>query len=203
MRLDERPEAKQLEALRFAADDRVRIPHRNRRQLDLLAPHRDRLGLPHLDGADVELDLRTVAHPGRHLARTHADPHLLRAAAPGEPACGDARTVSGELGRRAVRVPDHDLRPVAVGRDHLEDPVRADAEVVVADTPDLLGREWRGELVPLHEQVVVPEPVPLRELHPAPARLPSISVATSAGGRSARTGTSPGIRRIHLRWYAA
>ena len=128
------------------------------------------------------------------------DPDLVRAATPREPARGNAGAVAGELSRRAVRIPDHDLGPVAVGRDHLEDPVGANAEVVVADAPDLLGRERCREPFPLHEQVVVPEPVPLRELHPARARLPRISSATSAGGRSARTGTSPGIRRIHLRW---
>ena len=39
------------------ADDRVRIADRDRRELDLLAAHVDRLPLPHLDLADVHLDL--------------------------------------------------------------------------------------------------------------------------------------------------
>ena len=47
--------------------------------------------------------------------------------------------------------------------DHLEDAVRADPEVVVAEPADEIRRERRADLVPLDEQIVVAEPVPFRE----------------------------------------
>ena len=185
----------------WRADDRVRVADRDRCQLDLLAADVDRLRLADLDGAHLLLDLALAAHRCADHARADDDPHLVRAAATGEPAGGDPRAVARQLGDRAVRVPDHDLGRVAVRGDDLEDPVRADAEVVVADPLHPLGRQRDRQLGALDEQVVVAEAMPLRELHPAtlPSRL-TISCATSAGGRLASTGTSPGIRRIHLRW---
>jgi len=100
------------------------------------------------------------------LARPDADPDCILAAPAREPACGDARSVSRQLGGRAIRVPDHDLGLGAVRGDDLEDPVRADAEVVVADAPDVIGRQGDGQLCPLNEQVVVAETVPFRQFHP-------------------------------------
>ena len=56
MTLDARTEPEQLAALRLAADDGMRVAHRDGRELDLLVPEVERLRLPHLDRTDVELD---------------------------------------------------------------------------------------------------------------------------------------------------
>ena len=64
----------------------------------------------------------------RRGSRTASSPVAAR-----EPACGDAGAVAGELRGRAVRVPDRELREVVLGAQHLENPVRADARVVVAE----------------------------------------------------------------------
>src|SRR4051812_1848608 len=199
--LDERAEAQQLGAVGQPLDDGMRVPDRHRRELYLLAVHLDRLRRGHLDLAHPLLDFTLASQPCRDEPRPDQDAPLVGAGAAGEPACGDPRAVAGELRDRAVRVPDHDLGRVAVRRDDFQNPVRADAEVVVADALDRLRRQRSVELGLLDEQVVVAEPVPLGELHRA--TLPSrstISCATSAGGWLPSSGTSPGIRRIHLRW---
>jgi hypothetical protein len=163
--LDQRPEAPNLVAVRLAPDHRVRVADGYGRQLDLFARDLDRLRLSDLDLAHVELDL-AAAEPSGDLARPDPDAHPLLPAPPCEPARRDPRSVPGELGRRAVRVPDHDLGLGAVRGDDFEDPVRADAEVVVADAPDPLRRQRNVQLRPFHEQVIVPETVPFRESHP-------------------------------------
>src|SRR5438034_3137286 len=164
--LDERAQAQKLGSVRVAADDGVRVPDRHRRELDRLAADVDRLRLAHLDLAHLLLHFTVAAQPGADDALPDEDPDPVVSAAPREPAGGDARTVAGELGDGSVRVPDHDFSRVAVGRDHLEDPVRADTEVVVADALDVLRVQRDVELRPLHEQVVVPQTVPFRESHP-------------------------------------
>ena len=143
----------------------MRVADRDRRQLDLLAGYGQGFRLSHLDLADVELDL-LPAKPCRDLARPNTDADDLLPAPPGEPAGSDPRPVPGELRGGAVRVPDHDVGLGAVGGDDLEDPVRAHAEVVVADPLDPLRRQRNVQVGPLHEQVVVPETVPFRESHP-------------------------------------
>ena len=63
-----------------------------------------------------------------------------------------------EVSRGAVNV-------VLRGHD-FENAVRTHAEVVVAELLDALRRQRNGKLSPLDQQVIVAEPVPLRELHP-------------------------------------
>ena len=112
--------------------------------------------------------IEPAAHARDDLARPDGDDDLVGAAPAREPAGGDARPVAGELGRRAVRVPDDDLGARPVGGEHLEDPVGADADVVVAEPADERRLEREADLSPLDEQVVVAEPVPLRESHRRP-----------------------------------
>ena len=107
-----------------------------------------------------------------------------------QPARGDANAVTGQLRQRAVGVPDLRLDLVAAGRDDLDDAVRADAEVVVAELRHALGRELERRLSLLQ-----------RAGSRFQARATStISSATSSGDRLALTLTSPGMRRIHFRW---
>jgi hypothetical protein len=164
--LDERPEAEELPAGRLAPDDRMRVADSHRRELDAFALHLERLRPPDLDRAEVDLDI-AVLHPGRNrpVAETHAgegDP-----TSPSEPHGGDPGAVPGQLGSRAVRVPDHDLRLGASHVDDLENPVGSHALVGIAEPPGLLGPERLGKLAPLEQQVRVPERVPLREPHRA------------------------------------
>ena len=143
----------------------MRVPDRHGNELDGLTCDVDRLRLPHLDGPHVRLDLLSAAHLRNDLSRADRNPHSPGAASPGEPACGDPRAVARELGCRAVGIPDHDLGRVTVGRGDLDDPVGADTEVVIADLLDPFGRQRERKLSPLDQQVIVAEPVPLRELH--------------------------------------
>ena len=166
--LDRRPEPEELVVLGRVPDDRVRVADRNRDHLVLLAVDLERFPLPHLDLAHLRLDLLPVAHRRDDVAGPDADPDAVEPVTPGQPAGGDSRAVSGQFGGRSVRVPDHDLRRVAVRRQDLDDPVGADTEVVVADLLHPLGRQRQGKLSPLDQQVIVAEPVPLRELHPRP-----------------------------------
>jgi hypothetical protein len=106
-----------------------------------------------------------VEHPGDHLPVTDPHTHVPLAGACCEPAGGDSRSVPGELGRRAVGVPDDDIGRRALDGHDLEDPVRPDATVVVAEPPHRGRVEGTLEVRPLEEQVVVPEPVPVRESH--------------------------------------
>ena len=148
------------------ADDSVRVPDRHRRELERFAADFNRLGLADVDLAHFLLDLAVAAYLRGDDARADEDRDPVAARAPCEPAGRDPRAVPGKFRHRAVGVPDHDLGSVVVGRDHFEDPVGADAEVVVADPLDALRRQRNGQLRPLHEQVVVPETVPFRESHP-------------------------------------
>ena len=159
------PQAKELGAIGLAPDDRVRVADGDRDELDRLSRDVDRLGLPHLDRAHVRLDLLALAHLRDDLARADRDAHGACAASAGKPASRDSRPVARELGGRAVGVPDDDLGGIAVRRRDLDDAVGADAEVVVADPLHPFGRQREGKLSPLDQQVIVAEPVPLRELH--------------------------------------
>ena len=188
--LDQRAQAEELVALRLAADDCMRVADRDRHEFDALVADVDRLRLPHLDRANVHLDLLAVAHRGDDLARPDGDPHLAGAATTGEPARRDPRSVAGELGGRAVRVPDHDLGAIAVRSRHLDDAVGADAEVVVAQ-PSGHARASAGR------QAQPARPAGNRCRARATWRSSS---AISPEGRSAFRLTRPGMRRIHLRW---
>jgi hypothetical protein len=166
--LDRGPEPKELVVVGRVANDRVWVADRDGHHLVLLSVDVERLLLPHLDGAHLGLDLLAVAHRRHDLARPDFDPDAIETVSPRQPAGGDPRPVSGQLRGRAVGIPDDDLRRVTVRRQHFDDAVRADAEVVVADLLHALGRQRQGKLSPLDQQVVVAEPVPLRELHPRP-----------------------------------
>ena len=168
--LDQRAKTEQLGAIRHSLDHSVRVADRDRSQLDLVAVDVDRLRLPDGDRAHLLLDVATTAQPCQDRAWADEDPHLVGAGPPRQPARSDARAVPGELGDRAVRVPDDHLGGVVVRRDHLEDAVGADPEVVVADALHSLRRQRNRQLGLLHEQVVIAEAVPFGELHRAGAR---------------------------------
>ena len=165
MVLDQRPEAQQLGALGVAADDGVRVPHRDgcelhARPVDVQELHRSHLHRPH-----VHLHLEPAPHAGDDLAGADGNRDLAGARASGQPAGGDARAVAGELGRRAVRVPDDDLGARTFDGQDFQDAVRADSQVIVAEAPYERRPERGADVSPLEEQVVVAEAVPLRESH--------------------------------------
>src|SRR5205814_652600 len=112
------------------------------------------------------LDLAVAAKLRVDHARPDEDRDPVAPGPAREPARSDAGAVPGQLGDGAVGVPDHDLGGVTVDGDDLEDAIRPDAEVVVADLLDPLTRQRNVELRPLREQVVVAETVPFRESHP-------------------------------------
>ena len=141
-----------------------------------------------LDLAHVLLDLTVGANTRRHVALADADRDVVDACLLCKPARGDARAVARHLGLRAVRVPDHDVgrivrrairprerRPPHGSRRGPQQP----SEALRAERAQRAGNGC---------------------LRPARSRT---SRAVSRGGRSPRTLTRPGIRRIHLRWYAA
>jgi hypothetical protein len=170
MPLDARAESKQLAALRLAPHDRVGIPHRDRRELHPLVAEVERLGLPHLDASDVELDLSVVAHVALDLEPADAQCHLPGTGLPREPCGDDPCSVSGQLRCRAVGIPDQQLGPRTVDRHDFEQPVGADAVVVVTQTPHTVRCQWVGKLSPLDQQVIVAERLPLRQFHLRPRR---------------------------------
>ena len=108
--LDLRAEPEQIVATRGEPDDRVRVAHRHRGQLDPLTAELDRLGLPHFDVADAHRDGAVVADRRGIGAAGDADRHLRRPGARAQPGGGDPAAVARELGDGAVGVPDHDLR---------------------------------------------------------------------------------------------
>src|SRR6266545_473980 len=67
------------------------------------------------------------------------------------------------FGRRAVGVPDDDVGPSAVFGHDFENSVRTHAEVVVAEPTNERGFEAAIERAPLHEQIVIAQPVPFLE----------------------------------------
>ncbi len=149
MRLQQPPDPEQL--ARVALDDRVRVADVDRDEADPF----DLLGLSDVDQAEVLLDQPAAEHPGGHLAWADLHRHDLGAGLLGEPACGDPRAVAGQLGLRAVGVPDHELEPVLPARSDLEDPVG------VADfCAHGLGRERL-----LSDEVDVPLRLPARRSH--------------------------------------
>ena len=165
--LDKWAEPQQLIALRLAPEDGVRVADRDRRELEALAADLDRLGRADLGEPEIDLDLVSADTGGDEpLAQAHAgegDP-----APPREPECGDPRPVARDLGARPVRVPDDDVGLGSPDVRDLEDAVRADPVVRVAETPHLVGHERGREISPLDEQVRVTERVPLRESHRPP-----------------------------------
>ena len=174
MRLEQRPETRQV--VWISHHDRVRVAdvdHDHVQALDLLRPgdgHRSQF-LFHV----AVLDARDG------LARSDANADLRDAGSICEPAGRDARAVPGQLGRRAVGIPDHDIGLGLRGGDNLDDAV---------GVPDLDAHALRTQPALVSEQVDVPVRVPLRESHPRP-RLT---------GRAASTLIRSGIFRIHFRW---
>ena len=163
--LDERAQAQEIGAVGLLPDHGMWVADRDRCELHLGAVDSERLDRPDLDLAHLGLDREPVAHPRDDLAWADSDHDLVGAAPAREPAGGDTGAVPGELGRRAVGVPDDDLGARALGGEHLENAVGADSHVVVAEPADERRLQREADLSPLDEQVVVGEPVPLRESH--------------------------------------
>lgn len=159
MALEQRPEPQQLLAVGVTPDDGVRIAHGDAGELDPLIAELDRLRLVHLDRPDLEPDLRTMDCPCV-LPPRDRDGDLHSARAFRKPGGGNARAVTGELGHRSVRVPDHDLGSRSGGRDDLEDTVGTEPVANVTESRDLLGVERAAELSLIDEQVAVAERVP-------------------------------------------
>ena len=163
-------------------------------------------GVAHLDGHLVHAPAGEVAHRLDHAA-LRLDPHgrLLEAATLPEVLREDPEAVAGLLGLAPVGIEDAEPH-VGDARGRPEkDPVRADAPVAVADPADR-GRAQREVDVPLlHDEVVVPEPVPLRESRHrllasgvgAGRRLAALAAA--ARGLTDRARSIPGSRR-RQRW---
>ena len=163
IRLEQRSDPFDLS--RISLDDRVRVSDRDRHELNPLEPlRRTDLYRPQLLLDQPALDQR----PGHAFA--DPDAHLVGACALGEPAGGDSRSVSGQLGPGAVWVPNRDLRGGPVDGDHLEHAVG-----VVRGRE--LARALRRQPLVLCEQVDVPVRGPLRESHRQPQ---------PAGGRPRR-----------------
>src|SRR6266545_4037 len=153
MILDERPEPQELGAVGLPSDNGMRVPDRDGREGGREPVDVQAFGRRDLDGSHVHLDL----------PRADDDGHVLEAGAPGEPAGRDASSVPGKLGRRAVGVPDDDVGPSAVFGHDFENSVRTHAEVVVAEPTNERGFEAAIERAPLHEQIVIAQPVPFLE----------------------------------------
>ena len=77
MPLDPRAEPEQLAALGFPAHDCMRIADRDRREVDTFVADVERLGLPHFDRPDVELDVSVFPHTCSERARADGNRDLL------------------------------------------------------------------------------------------------------------------------------
>ena len=163
--LDSRTEPEQLAAFGLATDDSVWIAHRHRREVDSLVTEVERLRLPHFHLSDVQRDVAVRTDHGVEVARPDRDRDALGTRLAREPGCNDANAVAGELGGRAVGVPDTNLGSCPVDGRDLQEPVRPDAVVVVAELPDAVRCQRLGELSLLDQQVVVAERLPLRQFH--------------------------------------
>ena len=187
---DARAETLQLAALWLAADDRVRVANGDRREFHALVTEVERLGLPHLDTSDVDLDPLAVANDRLDVARADRQRHLLGLRLARKPGRDDSHAVARQLGCRAVRIPDAHLgvRPF-----HLAPP-RADRR-----TRRRSGSR-RGAGHDPASAVLEAQPV-----RPAGSRCRALATSTmscviSSTGRSALTLTRPGMRRSHFRW---
>src|SRR5207247_8506754 len=86
--------------VRIAADDCVRVAHGNRYELDAV----DALRRTGADRAERLLDVPVVEHARLDVTIADANAHTLGARELGEPPRGDARAVSGHLGRRSIGI---------------------------------------------------------------------------------------------------
>ena len=136
MTLDARTEPEQLAAFGLATDDSVWIADRDGREVDSFVSEVERLRLPHFHLSDVQRDVAVRADYGVEGARPDRDRDALRTRPAREPGGNDANAVAGELGGRAVGVPDANLGSCPVAGRDLQEPVRPDAVVVVAELPD-------------------------------------------------------------------
>jgi len=125
----------------------------------------ERLHLPHLDRSDIERDVAVLADDSFDLARSDRDRDSLGARPARKPGRDDAHAVAGELGDRAVGIPDADLGLRTVGGHDLEEAVRTDAVVVVAQLRNGVRRQRLGEVSLLDQQVIVAQRLPLRQFH--------------------------------------
>src|SRR5437867_6810331 len=75
--LDAGTEPEEVATLGLATHDRVRVADRHGRELDLLVAEVERLGLPHLDRSEVELDVPVRAHARVECARAHRERYLV------------------------------------------------------------------------------------------------------------------------------
>ena len=131
MVLDERAEPQELRALGISADDRVRVADGDGRELERQSVDFELLRIANLHAPHLGLNLEPSSHRCSDLPRADRHPDLVPSRLARQPTRSDPRPVSRELGRRAVRVPDHNVHARAGDRGHLEDPVRSDAKVVV------------------------------------------------------------------------
>ena len=116
MSLQQRPDPRQV--VRVADHDRVRVADVDHDHVQLGDPLR--LG----DGHGPQLLLYVAVLDSRDgLASPDANADFAGSRSIGEPARGDARAVAGQLGRRAVRVPDDDVGFGVRGGDDLDDAV--------------------------------------------------------------------------------
>ena len=113
-----------------------------------------------LDRSQLLLD-QVAADPRLGHPLADADPHLVGAGSVGEPAGGNPRPVSGQLGPGAVGIPDCDLGFRTVGRDDLEHAVRLMLRRELA-------RALRRQPFLLDEQVDVAVRGPFRGSHRRP-----------------------------------
>ncbi len=188
--LDQRAQAEELVALRLAADDCMRVADRDRDELDGLVADVDRLRLPHLDRADVHLDLLAVAHRGDDLARPDGNPRPRRSRCGGR-ASAQRSAFRCRRARRSSR-PGSRSRPRR-GRRSQPSPRRCRPSRRRSGSRTASGHARASA----GRQAQPARPAGNRCRARATWRSSS---AISPEGRSAFRLTRPGMRRIHLRW---
>ena len=202
--LDRRSEAQQVLAReRVAQDDRMRVAHATGTIVDPLPRNVEHLVVADRDDAELLSRPGLAAIPVR---RGRAPPVAITTSAARSPAAAT---------RAAIRMPLPDISAMEPSGFQMRTTARASSRPVTSSTPCCRFRSRRrtaggrarrqvAGIGPLDDQVRVPERMPLLEAHRG--RLPlrgRRSRLRSLGGPLASTGTSPGIRLIHFRWYAA
>src|SRR5262249_32803646 len=133
-----------------------RTVHRDLRRPEGRPAHLDS-DEPHAPALDAALALYEAA------LRVDREGRLLRAPALPEVLREDSQPVAGLLRLAAVGIEDAQPEVGARRGPEQENAVRADAPVPVADAGDRLGRERRAQVLLVHDDVVVAEPVALGE----------------------------------------
>src|SRR5207344_1235138 len=174
VRLQQRPEARYVR--RIPDHDRVWVPDRDRDEDDA----GELLRRPYGDLAELLRNQAVVEHLRRGDALADGDGDVSSARPLGKPGSRDSRSVPGQLGERAVWIPDQHVETIARHRKNLDDAIGLPRELASLIRVELLTPG-------LDENVGVTESAPGRGWHPPPVREDGRRRSSRSPGSAAST----------------